>query len=295
MNDYAMVSLPVAALIIFVVLLKVLPWNSTRKERDRPHDGIEETAVLSAVPPPAPQEPQSIYRDIEPEQLVVRHLNAGRATLMVRHRARMRACTAHLVIWSGKKKRRIQDSYYDLGIIQANGIGHDIVEQFLGIAQEKIGSLTATGTQKQRRRRKSAAESAPEASLEAEAQASRSADAGQPAAASNEPAVSVEENQEPDPAVKMKRFPSVYRGVVLEMGMMPRAVNGGEITCFGVRYRTAEGVVDVVWGNNLRTAFRDAKAGLGDEVEIVKIGRKTVEERKAPMNLYKVAKIQRAA
>ena len=294
MNDYAMISLPVAALIIFVVLLKVLPWNSTRKERDRPHDGIEETAVLSPVPPPAPQEPQSIYRDIEPEPLVVRHLNAGRATLMVRHRARMRACTAHLVIWSGKKKRRIQDSYYDLGIIQANGIGHDIVEQFLGIAQEKIGSLTATGTQRQRRRRKIAAESAPEASLEAEAQASRSADAGQPAAAAND-TVAVEENQKPDPAIRLKRFPPVYRGVVLEMGMMPRALSGGEKTCYGVRYRTAEGVVDVVWGTDLRTAFRDAKAGLGDEVEILKIGRKTVEEGKAPMNLYKVAKIQRAA
>lgn len=292
MNDYAVVGPPVVALIIFLVLLKVLPWSRTQKQQGRRHDGIKETADGSSIPIPAPPQSQLIYRDIEPQPLVVRHLNSGNATLMVRHRARMSGCTAHLVIWSGKKKRRIQDSYYDLGIIQANGIGHDIVEQFLRIAQEKIGELKATGKQKQRRRRKITAEAAPEASLEAEAQASQSAEAGQPAAASNEPTVVVEENQKPDPAIRMKRFPSVFRGVVLEMGMMPRALNGEEITCFGVRYRTAEGVIDVVWGTNLRTAFRDAKAGLGDEVEILKIGRKTVEEGKAPMNLYKVAKIQ---
>ena len=286
MNDYAMVVPPVAAVIVFLVLLKVLPWSSGRKEEGRKPNEVGEIGDLSPIAASTTQGPQLTHVEIEAKPLVVRHLNAGNATLMVRHRPRMKGCTAHLVIWSGKKKRRIEDSYYDLGVIKADGIGDDIVEEFLRLAREKIGGLTASGKRKLRQKKKSTAKATTETSSEAPAQSQ----VGQPA---ENDAVTVEEDRKS--AIKMKRFPSVYRGVVLEMGMMPRAVNGREIACFGVRYQTAEGVVGVVWGTQLRTALRDAKAGPGDEVEIIKVGRQILEEGKAPMNLYRVARIKQAA
>jgi hypothetical protein len=40
--------------------------------------------------------------------------------------------------------------------------------------------------------------------------------------------------------------------------------------------------------------MESAKVSVGDYVEILKIGRKTVEKGKAPMNLYQIAKIDAA-
>lgn len=56
-----------------------------------------------------------------------------------------------------------------------------------------------------------------------------------------------------------------------------------------------EGIEDAVFGANLRGALREANATIGDSVEILKIGRKTIDSKKAPMNLFKVAKLAAAS
>ncbi len=96
----------------------------------------------------------------------------------------------------------------------------------------------------------------------------------------------------PPESIKLKRFPSVYRGIIKEIGMMTQNKDGREFETFGVRFKTQEGVVDAVFGVNLREALRDAKADVGDQVEILKIGRKTITKGKAPMNLFKIAKLE---
>jgi hypothetical protein len=73
--------------------------------------------------------------------------------------------------------------------------------------------------------------------------------------------------------------------------MMTRSKDGREFQIFGVFLETQEGKTESIYGANLRIALRDAKVVVGDRVEIVKIGRRTVEEGKAPMNLFKVYKI----
>ena len=57
----------------------------------------------------------------------------------------------------------------------------------------------------------------------------------------------------------------------------------------------AFGIEDAVFGANLRGALRDVEASIGDSVEILKIGRKTIDPTKAPMNLFKVAKLAAAS
>src|SRR5574337_1322308 len=106
------------------------------------------------------------------------------------------------------------------------------------------------------------------------------------------PGVVVEES--PPESIKLKRFPSVYRGVITEVGMMMQSKDSREFETFGVRYRTQEGIVEAVFGANLRTALQEANAAVGDEVEILKIGRKTIEKGKAPMNLFNQAASMRA-
>lgn len=205
--------------------------------------------------------------EIKPDPLVVREIDDGLATLMVRHRSRRRACTAHLIVWSGHKHRRIRDAYYDLGRVDAEGIGEALVQQFIEVAKQRLTELKGPG-----RRTRGTALCVPVAMPAPAAPPSAKAPAETP--------------------IRMKPFPSVYRGTVLEIGYMPRALNGQDVQSFGVRYRTPEGAEDVVWGVNLRTALLDARAAVGDEVEILKIGRKTMEEGKAPMNLFQVHKIE---
>lgn len=92
--------------------------------------------------------------------------------------------------------------------------------------------------------------------------------------------------------MKLKRFPSLYRGVVLELGMMAKEAEGeGTIERYGVKVRTDSDDEDVAWGSDLKRAFSEAKAGPGDYVEIVKVGRRLMRPGKAPKNLYRVQKV----
>lgn len=166
--------------------------------------------------------------------------------------------------------------------------GEVTVEQFVAIAQERLVELAQAG----KRKRKAAKEAKQEVveATEAVESAPVETPAAQPEQVVVVPPTVVMEDTPPE-SIKLKRFPSVYRGIITEVGMMKQNKGDREYDTFGVRYTTQEGVVEAVFGANLRTALREAKADVGDHVEILKIGRKTIEKGKAPMNLFKVAKL----
>lgn len=221
--------------------------------------------------------------DVLPElatPLVVKHLDHGKATLILRYRSRNKACTAQLIVWSGAKRRRIQDSYYDLGVIAKDKVDDDVVKDFLKRARERLDELVTAG--KRTRKKKTLA-----IALQGEGVPEEHPD-DQPVATDS---AAMDVDPTPALASQLKKFPSVYRGIITEAGMMTQERNGAQFNIYGVRYRTQDGLEDAVFGANLKIALREAMAGVGDTVEILKIGRKTIEKGKAPMNLFKVAKI----
>src|SRR5574337_1220165 len=181
-----------------------------------------------------PVEPVSAVevRDaVIPAPLIVRHLS-DQVTVLIRYREAKQGCTAHLIIWSGAKRKRISDSYYDLGLIKAVKLTSEVVDQFLAIAKERIDELAQAG--KRKRKTDQAAKTilgvveAPKAEV------------GVPAAAG------VEVEESPPESIRLKRFPSVYRGVITEVGMMTQSKDSREFETYGVRYRTQEGIVEAV-------------------------------------------------
>ncbi len=241
---------------------------------------------MDAVPVP------TVRDEVTASPLIVRHLG-DMATVIVRYRKRKQACTAHLIIWSGNKKKSISDSYFDLGTIEGQEPTEQVVEQALALAKQQIDVLAAQGKRKRRETKKLNQEVAAVAvAKEAEAPAEVAVEAAPVVAeqSAEVPPVVVEDT--PPESIKLKKFPSVYRGVIKEIGMMTQNKEGREFETFGVRFQTQEGIIDAVFGVNLREALRDAKANVGDQVEILKIGRKTITRGKAPMNLFKVAKLQ---
>lgn len=237
--------------------------------------------------------------------LFVRHLT-DMATLMVRYRHRKQACTAHLIVWSGSKRKGYSDSYFDLGLIEGQELTEQVVEQALALAKQQLVDLAEKGKRKRRESKKQKQEAAAVAEVVvAEAAVSEvvvaevaEAPADVALVAATEvveqkaevPPLVVEDT--PPESIKLRKFPSVYRGIIKEIGMMTQNKDGREFETFGVRFETQEGIVDAVFGVNLREALRDAKADVGDQVEILKIGRKTITKGKAPMNLFKIAKLE---
>ncbi len=280
-------------LVFFVVIATTLyffyPYRTPREKK----------ALASGMDTLADAQPEAVQQQIELDPafaereeivaspLIVRHLT-DTATLLVRHRATKQVCTAHLIIWSGAKRKSISDSYYDLGVIKDVAPTDETVEQFMALANERLVELAQAG----KRKRKTAKEAKQEV-VEA-TEAVESAPVENPAAQPEQVVVvppTVDMEDTPPESIKLKRFPSVYRGVITEVGVMKQNKGDREFDTFGVRYTTQEGVVEAVFGANLRTALREAKADVGDHVEILKIGRKTIEKGKAPMNLFKVAKL----
>ena len=245
------------------------------------------TAPSDSSPRVANSSPQRSSRHVRLDQVVVKHLNGGMATLLLRERARLGKCTAHLIIWAGKRRKGrqvlVEDSHYDLGYVDGVELHEAVIDGFVETAKAKLAELVVEGMKKQRRKRE---ESPGEKLLATSETAAESGEASSSAC--------FERNmmeRGPESAIKLTRYPTVRRGRVLEMGMMSKAGKEGDIERYGVRYRTPEGLEEVVWGGDLRTAFNDSGAGVNDEVEILKIGRKTIEKGKAPMNLYKVRKL----
>ena len=239
-------------------------------EKDLPVDVPEQTETV---------EKHEERQEISPTPLIVRHLS-DKATLLVRYRARKKASTAHLIVWSGAKRKGISDSYYDLGLAQDREPDDEVIDEFIALAKERINELAQQG--KRKRKATSAATAEPQVVVVE-------------AVLQDEPVVPApvvhDVEDTPPESIRLRKFPSVYRGIITEVGMMQQSKNGNEFTTFGVRYRTPEGIEDAVFGANLRVALKEARADIGDAVEILKIGRKTVDPQKAPMNLFKVAKL----
>lgn len=222
--------------------------------------------------------------------LFVRHLT-DMATLMVRYRHRKQACTAHLIVWSGSKRKGYSDSYFDLGLIEGQELTEQVIEQALALAKQQLVDLAEKGKRKRRESKKQKQEAAAVAEV-VEAPADVAVVAAPVVVEQKAEVTPVVVEDTPPESIKLKRFPSVYRGIIKEIGMMTQNKDGREFETFGVRFKTQEGVVDAVFGVNLREALRDAKADVGDQVEILKIGRKTITKGKAPMNLFKIAKLE---
>lgn len=272
--------LAISFLIFVARMLGLLPMEHgqvAERRQSMPHRA--EAAVL-AVPPVVTACVEST--DYQPRAFAVRQLDEGRATLIARYRPRKKGVTALLIIWSGAKRRRMQDSYYDLGMLPGTEVA-DVVDEFEGMAVAKLAELKAACN---RKRAKASAEDVGASQSEVltdqvELEATPSA---------------VEEIAAPpvlpvDQTVRPLRFPAVYRGVIAEIGMLPQARSGDNFEVFGVRLNTEKGVVEEVLGARLKEELRNAGAQVGDQVEILKLGRKTVEKGKAPMNLYKVIKL----
>lgn len=229
---------------------------------------------------------------IRVDAMAVREWNDGRVTLIVRERSHRKCATGHLLIWSSKNNRRIQDSQYDLGQItlEGDGLPESRIEEFLELAQQRLLALGTQGaeTKAKRKRKKGGSDVAVQAAAVTASVAELPAAAIAPAEAETPPG----ETALAEPAATRCRYPSVSRGTILKIGMMPRTGGSGEeIECFGVQLKTSEGIIDPVWGTHLRTTLREAGAGVGDRVEIVKVGRKVIEAGRAPMNLYSVTKL----
>ena len=286
-------------LVIIVAAARVLwcfyPYRQVVVEEDS-----REVVAPEVQPEAVQQQMDAALVSSEREQvtaspLFVRHLT-DMATLMVRYRHRKQACTAHLIVWSGSKRKGYSDSYFDLGLIEGQELTEQVIEQALALAKQQLLDLAEKGKRKRRESKKQKQETAAIAEVAVAEVAEAPADVAVVAAP-----VVVEQKAEvtpvvvedtPPESIKLKKFPSVYRGIIKEIGMMTQNKDGREFETFGVRFETQEGIVDAVFGVNLREALRDAKADVGDHVEILKIGRKTITKGKAPMNLFKIAKLE---
>lgn len=277
-------------LVIFVAIATVL-WHFYPYRQVRGNKGDRKESVPESQPVVQQQmELAPVFmgqEEIVASPLIVRHLT-DKATLLVRHRTTKQACTAHLIIWSGAKRKSISDSYYDLGVIKGVVPNDEVIEEFMAMAKERIVELAQLG-----KRKRKIAQEAKQEEVAATPAVAESAPVDAAIAVTEQvveaPPVVMEDT--PPESIKLKRFPSVYRGIIKEVGMMKQNKGEREFETFGVRYETQEGIVEAVFGANLRTALRDARADVGDHVEILKIGRKTIEKGKAPMNLFKVAKL----
>lgn len=282
-------------LIIFVVIATVL-WNFYQY-REVPEKKGDREVALPETQPEVQQQMEPAPAIMEREEitaspLFVRHLS-DKATLLVRHRATRKACTGQLIVWSGAKRKGISDSYYDLGVRELGDLPgveltDEIIDEFLAVAKEQLDELALKG----KRKRKAAKAAKQEVVVAEAAEVTVQVETTTIAVKQQfdeAPPVVVEDT--PPESIKLRKFPSVYRGVIKEVGMMKQCKDGREFDTFGVRYETQEGIVEAVFGANLRVALREAKADVGDHVEILKIGRKTIDKGKAPMNLFKVARL----
>jgi hypothetical protein len=238
--------------------------------------------------------------------------DSGEFTLLLRHRPKANVITVQLVLWSltvGRKSRkspsgkwRTEDSYYDLGVIRGNAVSSEVVDAALTLVHSKIGELVAN--RKARDAIKTDGQITTDLTSTASDQSSTAAlqGTGPEAVPQGEPvrdAAAVNEVVAPAKTtgvVQVRRYPSVFRGVVLEVGMMEKPTGkDGNVTCFGVRLRCDDGQETTAWGSDLLGAMREAGASVGDSVELIKIGRRFIEQGKAPQALYKAAKVSQLA
>lgn len=92
-------------------------------------------------------------------------------------------------------------------------------------------------------------------------------------------------------AVKLLAKPIVTKGELVRASKMAKEGAEPGKTVYGAIVRKDDGTETTLWGAGLKTEIAKAGAKVGDQLEIIKLGRKTIEEGKGPMNVYKVTKL----
>lgn len=92
-------------------------------------------------------------------------------------------------------------------------------------------------------------------------------------------------------AMKALAKPFVVKGELLRASKMAKDGATDGKTVYGAIVRQDDGKETTLWGAGLKVEIAKAGVKPGDQVEIIKLGRKTIEEGKAPMNVYKVSKL----
>ena len=213
---------------------------------------------------------QSAEIEFQPEPLIVKHLDEGRSTLLIRRRERRGVVTGQLLVWSGAKRKKVQDSLYDLGVIKAAQATDEVIERFVADALNMLFDLKNAGRRRKKEQRAGAIEEVVVAQVDR----------------SEQPPVVADESLKGSHS-----FPDVYRGVITSMGFAPRSHGDRTIEAFGITYLSEDGEKLDLTGSHLRTALKEAGAEEGDKVEIVKVGKKTMGKGLSPMQLFRVAKI----
>jgi hypothetical protein len=266
---------------------KQIEHQTAPKATQKPELTLE---AIGFVPKSAPAQMDRLELDppaqqaVEaPARLLVRHL-ADKATVMIRPKREPGGFTGSMIVWRGKKTRKgYTDVQYDLGIITTSAPHYEAAEQFLLLAKEKLEELAAKGVS--RRTKKEKAEiAAPVVSPEGQGTCPDENVLDTEDQPDDAPAIT-------EPAIRLRRFRNVFCGVITEIGMMERCKDGKMFEVFGIRLRTQEGVVEELYGIHLQTVLRAARASIGDQVEIIKVGYKDFNNGKAPMNLYQLAKL----
>jgi len=90
---------------------------------------------------------------------------------------------------------------------------------------------------------------------------------------------------------KPAKQPSVTCGKVVRFGYAPRSDDTDAKRVFCLVLATDEGET-TLWGRDLETGLKQAHVKDGDRVEVVKAGRRIVDPKKAPMNIFLISKIE---
>ena len=264
----------------FGVVVKAMSNRSAWKDRQHLSSGVSPVQV-------GPDPIVSISRNLG---------NGREATVILRARPEKKLVTVQLIVWASKpgktrrsKSKRVETFCVELGALPASRITENEVSIAMGMAEAKLLEPGLSGVPTADKAEASAAIETPQGAEVVGKQMTTSPDL-QVA----EAALPTTQAGAKEAGVKLKRYPSLYRGVVLELGMMPKETEDeGTVQLYGVKVRTDCDAEDIAWGSDLKRAFSDARAGPGDYVEIVKVGRRLMQPGRAPKNLYRVQKVDR--
>ena len=91
--------------------------------------------------------------------------------------------------------------------------------------------------------------------------------------------------------IELRKTPKIVCGILTRSGISAYESSKGKYDVFSVTIRMDDGSEETLKGANLQSGLIKAKAAIGDHIEVIKVGRKTMEEGKAPMSLYHVSKL----
>lgn len=306
------------AFVIWKIFRQGNAIDKTRKELEAAAASVTEspkaiearnTVPDSAQPDAAAPNPEVVEEQmIEPDRMAALDLAQGTATLIVRQRKRTSSCVGYLLIWLGKKKpRSALDSMYALGEIESLKVSEEVIQKFITLATARMTELKEAGKRKRRAGADQSVEAttlplagAPQPStVVPEVQAAVASIASIVSAPPLSESVPEASASQPDenPAVKTKRkFPSIYRGTILEKGFANNTSGGATFRTYRVKLRGDDGIVEEVFGAHLKTACEDAGVDVGDVCEVIKVGKRASEDkRKAPMTLFQITRLHAAS